>query len=69
LGIYKSGKMGKNSYCTIIEAISDLQGRGFYFDFSLIENKLFRAQEQRHLEADEFDWPCPAGSGVKNTVS
>jgi hypothetical protein len=47
--------MGKKSYCTIIEAISDLQARGFYLDFSLIENKLFCAQEQRYLETEEFD--------------
>jgi hypothetical protein len=47
--------MRKNNYCTIIEAISDLQARGFLLDFCLIGNKLLCAQEQCYLGAEEFD--------------
>jgi len=47
--------MRKNNYCTIIEAISDLQARGFFLDFCLIGNKLLCAQEQRYLGTEEFD--------------
>jgi hypothetical protein len=47
--------MTKSNYNTIIEAISDLQVRGFSLDFSLIGNKLLCAQEQCYFEAEEFD--------------
>jgi hypothetical protein len=47
--------MRKNNYCSIIDAISDLQTRGFLLDFSLIGNKLLCAQEKCYLGADEFD--------------
>jgi hypothetical protein len=47
--------MRKNNYYTIIDAISDLQARGFILDFSIIRSKLFCAQEQCYLEPEEFD--------------
>jgi hypothetical protein len=47
--------MRKNNYCTIIEAISDLQARGFFLDFSLIGNQLLCAQEKCYLGAEEFE--------------
>jgi hypothetical protein len=47
--------MRKTNYCNIIEAISDLQARGFLLDFCLIGNKLLCAQEQCYLGAEEFD--------------
>src|SRR5258706_9768422 len=47
--------MHKNNYHTVIDAISDLQARGFFLDFSLIGDKLFCAQEKCYLEAEEFD--------------
>jgi len=42
-------------YYTIIDAISDLQARGFFLDFSIIGNKLLCAQEKCYLGAEEFD--------------
>jgi hypothetical protein len=47
--------MRKNNYCSIVDAISDLQTRGFWLDFSLIGNKLLCAQEKCYLGADDFD--------------
>ena len=47
--------MCKYNYCNIIEAISDLQARGFSLDFSLIGDKLLCAQEKCYLGANEFD--------------
>jgi hypothetical protein len=47
--------MRKKNYCTIVEAIWDLQARGFSLDFSLIGNKLLCAQKQCYLGAEEFD--------------
>jgi hypothetical protein len=47
--------MRKDSYYNIIDAISDLQGRGFFLDFSLIGNKLLCAQEKCYLDAEEFE--------------
>jgi hypothetical protein len=47
--------MRQNNYCSIIDAISDLQTRGFLLDFSLIGNKLLCAQEKCYLGADDFD--------------
>jgi hypothetical protein len=47
--------MRKNNYCSIIDAISDLQTRGFLLDFSLVGNKLLCAQEKCYLGADDFD--------------
>jgi hypothetical protein len=47
--------MHKYNYYTIVDAIMDLQERGFIFDFSLISSKLFFAQEQCYLEPKEFD--------------
>jgi hypothetical protein len=47
--------MRKNNYCSIIDAISDLQTRGFLLDFSLIGNQLLCAQEKCWLGADDFD--------------
>jgi hypothetical protein len=46
--------MCKNNYHTIIDAISDLQARGFLLDFSLIGNRLLCAQEKCYLGAEEF---------------
>ena len=47
--------MQKNNYHTVIDAISDLQARGFFLDFSLIGNQLFCAQEKCYFGAEEFD--------------
>jgi hypothetical protein len=48
-------KMRKSNYYTIIDAISDLQARGFLLDFSLVGNKLLCAREKCYLGADDFD--------------
>jgi len=62
--------MRKNNYFTIIEAISDLQARGFLLDFCLIGNKLLCAQEKCYLGAEEFDvlemYCFPAGSFARD---
>ena len=47
--------MNKNNHYAIINAISELQARGFILDFSIIRSKLFCAQEQCYLEPEEFD--------------
>jgi hypothetical protein len=47
--------MRKKSYYTVIDTITDLQARGFIFDFSLISSKLFCAQGQYYLEPEEFE--------------
>jgi hypothetical protein len=53
--IHQSDTMRENKYFTIIDAISDLQRRGFLLDFTLIGNELLCAQEQCYLKAEEFD--------------
>ena len=45
----------KNNYYNNIDAISDLQARGFFLDFSLIGNKLLCAQEKCYMGAEEFE--------------
>jgi hypothetical protein len=47
--------MRKNKYYSIIDAIVDLQERGFFLDFSLVDNKLLCCQEKFFLAAEEFD--------------
>jgi hypothetical protein len=47
--------MSKYNYYTIIDAISGLQSRGFFLDFSLIGNKLLCTQEQCYLGPEEFE--------------
>jgi hypothetical protein len=47
--------MNKNNQNAIINAISDLQARGFILDFSIIRSNLFCAQEQCYLDLEEFD--------------
>ena len=47
--------MRKNNYFSIIDAIVDLQERGFFLDFSLVDNKLLCCQEKCFLAAEEFD--------------
>ena len=47
--------MYRNNYYSVVSAISDLQARGFLLDFSLIDNKLFCAQEQCYVGAEEFE--------------
>jgi hypothetical protein len=47
--------MCRNNYYNVVDAISDLQARGFLLDFSLINNELFCVQEQCYLGAEEFD--------------
>jgi hypothetical protein len=42
-------------YYSIIDAISDLQARGFFLDFSLIGNKILCAQEKCYLAPEEFE--------------
>jgi hypothetical protein len=43
------------TYLTIVDAIVDLQTRGYLFDFSLLRNKLFCAQQKCFFEPDDFD--------------
>jgi hypothetical protein len=40
---------------TIVDAIVDLQSRGYSFDFSLLHNKLFCAQQKRFFGLEDFD--------------
>lgn len=47
--------MDKRAKYRIIDAITDLQSRGFVFDFSLIRNELFCIQEKCYLVPDEVD--------------
>jgi hypothetical protein len=47
--------MRKNDHRNIVDAISDLQARGFFLDFSLIGTRLLCAQQQRYLKAEEFE--------------
>jgi hypothetical protein len=47
--------MSNYNYCTIIDAVSDLQSRGFFLDFILIGNQLLCIQEKCYLEAEEFN--------------
>jgi len=39
----------------IINAISNLQGKGYSLDFSVVDNKLFCAQIQCYLVPEEFE--------------
>jgi hypothetical protein len=41
-------------YNTVVEAISDLQARGFTVDFTIIDDRLFCAQEKCYIRAEEF---------------
>ena len=49
---------------TIINTIIDLQSRGFYSDFCLVDNKLFCVQQKSFFDEDEFNilelyrFPC-----------
>jgi hypothetical protein len=47
--------MQQTGYSGIINAIVDLQTRGFSFDFSLVGNKLLCAQQKFFLRDEEFD--------------
>jgi hypothetical protein len=47
--------MHKNINYPIIDAIADLQSRGFILDFSLVGNKLFCVQEKCYLLPDEVE--------------
>jgi hypothetical protein len=47
--------MRKGTKYKIIDAIIDLQVRGFILDFSLIRNKLFCVQEKCYLVPDEVN--------------
>lgn len=47
--------MQQTGYTSIINAIVDLQTRGFSFDFSLVGNKLLCAQQKFFLRDEEFD--------------
>jgi hypothetical protein len=40
---------------TIVDAIVDLQIRGFLFDFSFLRNKLFCAQQKCFFSIEDFD--------------
>lgn len=40
---------------TIVDAIIDLQTRGYLFDFSLLDNKLFCAQQKCFFGLEDFD--------------
>jgi hypothetical protein len=39
----------------IVDAIVDLQTRGYLFDFSLLRNKLFCAQQKCFFALEDFD--------------
>lgn len=39
---------------TIVDAIVDLQTRGFSFDFTFLRNKLFCAQQKRFFGLNDF---------------
>lgn len=47
--------MNQSSYLTILDAIVDMQARGFYFDFNLICDRLFCSQQKCFLKIEEFD--------------
>jgi hypothetical protein len=47
--------MYKNRYNTIVDAISDLEAKGFSLDFTIVDDKLLCAQEKCYIGADEFD--------------
>jgi hypothetical protein len=42
------------TYLTIVDAIVDLQARGYLFDFSFLHNKLFCAQQKCFFEPEDF---------------
>jgi hypothetical protein len=42
-------------YLTIVDAIVDLQTRGYLFDFSFLRDKLFCAQQKCFFEPEDFD--------------
>lgn len=39
----------------IVDAIVDLQTRGYLFDFSFLRNKLFCAQQKCFFDPEDFD--------------
>jgi hypothetical protein len=47
--------MRKNNHYNVIDAIADLQAKGFFLDFSLIGNKMLCAQQQCYLKPEEFE--------------
>jgi hypothetical protein len=50
----KSAIMHANNYQGVVEVISDLQLRGFCWDYSVAGDKLLCAQEKCYLSAGEF---------------
>jgi hypothetical protein len=46
--------MLRGKYNTVVEAISDLQARGFTEDFTIVDDQLFCAQEKCYIKAQEF---------------
>lgn len=46
--------MNTTTYTTIVDAIVDLQVRGYLFDFSLLRNKLFCAQQKCYFGLEDF---------------
>jgi hypothetical protein len=53
--IMETTEIETTTYQTIVDAIVDLQSRGYLFDFSLLRNKLFCAQKKCFFSLDEFD--------------
>lgn len=49
MSIYQTG------YVSLIDAIVDMQERGFFLDFCLIGNRLLCAQQKVFLQPEEFD--------------
>ena len=43
------------TYRTIVDAIVDLQVRGYLFDFSLLRNRLFCVQQKCCFRLEDFD--------------
>jgi hypothetical protein len=47
--------MYQTSYLSILDAIVDLQTRGYFFDFNMIGNKLLCSQQKIFLRSEDFD--------------
>ena len=47
--------MHQIGYSSLIDAIVDLQTRGYSFDFSVVGNQLLCAQRKTYVKDEEFD--------------
>ena len=61
-------------YSCLADTVADLQERGFVFDFSLLDNRLFCPQHKIYLSAGEFDvcsmyyFPKSSQSGFEKMI-